>query len=122
MTGSLTFVGTATTLIRYGGFTLLTDPNFLHRGDRAYLGYGLWSRRLTEPALQPADLPPLDAVVLSHLHGDHFDRVARRGLSRDLPVLTTRPSARRLRRWGFEQAVALDTWQTHELVKDGDRK
>jgi len=28
---SLTFIGTATTLIRLGGFTLLTDPNFLHR-------------------------------------------------------------------------------------------
>ena len=35
--------------------------------------------------------------------------------------MTTRPSARRLRRWGFAQAVALDTWQTHELVKDGAR-
>ena len=121
MTGTLTFVGTATTLMSYGGFTVLTDPNFLHRGQRAYLGKGLWSRRLTEPALQPADLPPLDAVVLSHLHGDHFDRVARRGLARDLPIVTTRPSARTLRRWGFAQAVALDTWQTHELVKDGAR-
>ena len=115
MTGSLTFVGTATTLLSYGGFTVLTDPNFLHRGERAYLGKGLWSRRLTEPALQPDQLPPLDAVVLSHLHGDHFDRRARRGLPRDLPIVTTRPSARRLRQWGFENAHALHTWQTHEL-------
>jgi L-ascorbate metabolism protein UlaG (beta-lactamase superfamily) len=38
---SLTFIGTATTVLRLGGFTLLTDPNFLHRGQRAYLGYGL---------------------------------------------------------------------------------
>ena len=121
MTGTLTFVGTATTLLSYGGFHVLTDPNFLHRGQRAYLGKGLWSRRLTEPALQPADLPPLDAVVLSHLHGDHFDRIARRELSRDLPIVTTRPSARRLRSWGFAQAVALDTWQTHELVKGAAR-
>ena len=121
MTGTLTFVGTATTVLSYGGFTLLTDPNFLHRGQRAYLGRGLWSRRLSEPSMQPADLPPLDAVVLSHLHGDHFDRVARRQLSRELPVLTPRTSARRLRRWGFDHAVALDTWQTHELVKDGAR-
>ena len=79
---SLEFIGTATTLLRLGRFTLLTDPNFLHRGQRAYLGKGLWSRRLTEPSCQPADLPPLDAVVLSHLHGDHFDRVAR---ARPLP-------------------------------------
>ena len=120
MTGSLTFVGTATTLLTYGGFTVLTDPNFLHRGQRAYLGKGLWSRRLTEPALQVDELPPLDAVVLSHLHGDHFDRVAKRGLDRSLPIVTTRPSARRLRQTGFPHAVALDTWQSHELRKGAD--
>jgi hypothetical protein len=33
--GRLTFIGTATTLLRLGDFTLLTDPNFLHRGQRA---------------------------------------------------------------------------------------
>ncbi len=46
---TLTFVGTATTVLRLGSFTLLTDPNFLHQGQRAYLGKGLWTRRLTEP-------------------------------------------------------------------------
>ena len=35
---SLTFVGTATMLLTFGSLTLLTDPNFLHRGQRAYLG------------------------------------------------------------------------------------
>jgi len=38
--GSLTFIGTATVLIRFGAFTFLTDPNFLHAGDHAHLGYG----------------------------------------------------------------------------------
>ena len=113
---SLTFIGTATTLLRLGTFTLLTDPNFLHRGQRAYLGKGLWSRRLTEPAMQPADLPPLDAVVLSHLHGDHFDRVARNGLARTQPVITTMPAARALERWGFATA-GLDTWEEHRMVR-----
>ncbi|MDP9497535.1 MAG: MBL fold metallo-hydrolase [Actinomycetota bacterium] len=121
MADSLTFLGTATTLLSYGDLTVLTDPNFLHRGERAYLGKGLWSRRLTEPALQPDELPPLDAVVLSHLHGDHFDRRARRGLSRDLPIVTTRAAARRLRSWGFAHAVALDTWQSTEVVRGGAR-
>ncbi len=30
---TLTFIGTATTVLRLGEFTLLTDPNFLHRGS-----------------------------------------------------------------------------------------
>ena len=116
MTDSLTFIGTATTLLRLGGFTLLTDPNFLHRGQRAYLGKGLWSKRLTEPAMQPADLPELDAVLLSHLHGDHFDRVARSELPRRQPVLTTPAAARRLDRWGFT-THALKTWSSHTLTR-----
>ena len=73
--GSVYFVGTATVIIRYGGFRILTDPNFLHAGDHVHLGYGLTSERLTNPAIEMEDLPDLDFVLLSHLHGDHFDRV-----------------------------------------------
>ncbi|MEH0985027.1 MBL fold metallo-hydrolase [Micromonospora sp. CPCC 205556] len=115
----VTFVGTATTVLRIGGFTLLTDPNFLHRGQRAYLGKGLWSRRRTDPALTIAQLPTLDAVVLSHLHGDHFDRVARRELDHGLPIVTTPSAGRKLRRWGFDAAEGLATWQSRELRRDG---
>ncbi|GAA2216772.1 MBL fold metallo-hydrolase [Micromonospora olivasterospora] len=117
---SVTFIGTATTVLRLGGFTLLTDPNFLHRGQRAYLGKGLWSRRRTDPALGIAQLPALDAVVLSHLHGDHFDRVARRELDRELPIVTTPSAERKLRRWGFRAAEGLPTWRTREMRRDGE--
>ena len=80
--GSTFFVGNATVLIRYAGFTILTDPNFLHAGEHVHLGYGLSSKRTTNPAVEIEDLPPLDFVLLSHLHGDHFDRVAERKLNK----------------------------------------
>jgi L-ascorbate metabolism protein UlaG (beta-lactamase superfamily) len=117
---SVRFVGNATTILRIGDFTMLTDPNFLHAGQRAYLGYGLWTRRRLDPALTVPDLPPLDGILLSHLHGDHFDRVARRELPRDLTVVTTPAAQRRLRRWGFHAASGLATWETHEFVR-GDQ-
>ena len=116
---SLEFVGTATTVLRLGPFTVLTDPNFLHRGQRAYLGKGLVSKRLTEPSLQPHQLPALDMVLLSHLHGDHFDRIARRELDRSLPVLSTPQAARRLTGWGFSAAEGLRTWASQTLEADG---
>ncbi|MEU2082960.1 MBL fold metallo-hydrolase [Streptomyces albus] len=117
------FIGNATLLIRYGELTLLTDPNFLHQGQHAHLGYGLVSRRLTEPAVGIEDLPPdLDAVLLSHLHGDHWDRVARRGLDRSLPVLTTPHAARFLQGvQGFRRAMGLRTWESHTLVRGDSR-
>jgi L-ascorbate metabolism protein UlaG (beta-lactamase superfamily) len=113
---TLTFGGNATTLLRLGPFTLLTDPNFLHRGQRAYLGKGLFATRLTEPALQPTQLPALDAIVLSHLHGDHWDRIATRHLDKGTPVITTQEAAAALSRRGFRETADLIPWQTHELT------
>lgn len=110
--GSIFFVGTATTIIRYGGFTVLTDPNFLHAGDHAHLGYGMTSPRLTDPAIEIDDLPPLDLCVLSHLHGDHWDAVASARLRKDLPIATTKHAAAGLRKQGFANARPLGTWQS----------
>jgi L-ascorbate metabolism protein UlaG (beta-lactamase superfamily) len=115
----LYFVGHATTIIRYGGFTLLTDPNFLRRGQRAYLGYGLTTRRIIDPAISIGELPALDGVLLSHLHGDHWDRVAQRHLDHDLPIVTTTHAARRLTRRGFGATHGLTRWHQHELAKHG---
>ncbi|MEU1042405.1 MBL fold metallo-hydrolase [Streptomyces sp. NPDC005551] len=115
----LTFIGTATVLLRFGPFTVLTDPNFLHRGQFAYLGKGIVSRRLTEPTPGIDDLPALDCIVLSHMHGDHWDRVAKRRLNRDTRILTTPKAARALHRQKFAGAEGLRTWQTAELEKDG---
>ena len=115
--GSVLFIGTATVLIRYAGFIILTDPNFLHRGESVHLGYGLRSRRLTEPAMGLADLPPLDAIVLSHLHEDHFDRAVERRLDRALPIVTTPKAAQTLAKKGFYRTVALSTWQDVTIAK-----
>ena len=119
--GTLQFIGTATALLRYRDLTILTDPNFLHRGELAYLGHGLVSRRLTEPAMSPEQLPALDAVVLSHLHGDHWDRRAQRGLDHDVPVVTTAHAAKRLQWRGFSRAVGLRTWTSYDVVRGGAR-
>ena len=115
--GSLFFIGTATVLLRYGGFTILTDPNFLHKHEVVRLGYGLRSRRLTDPALDIADLPPLDLVVLSHFHEDHFDRVAERDLDKRVPIVTTKHAARALEQRGFEAVQALETWESITVAK-----
>ncbi|HEX8145827.1 MAG TPA: MBL fold metallo-hydrolase [Pyrinomonadaceae bacterium] len=119
--GSIFFVGTATVILRYAGFTILTDPNFLHAGDHVHLGYGLTAERLTNPALDIEQLPPLDFVVLSHYHGDHFDRIAEERLRKDVPVVTTEHAAGELKGKGFTAPVALDTWDSVTVEKGGAR-
>jgi L-ascorbate metabolism protein UlaG (beta-lactamase superfamily) len=87
--GSIFFVGNATVILSYAGFTILTDPNFLHRGDHVHLGHGMTAARRTEPALELEALPPIDFVLLSHMHEDHFDREVERKLDHSLPIVTT---------------------------------
>jgi L-ascorbate metabolism protein UlaG (beta-lactamase superfamily) len=108
-------------LLRYRGFAILTDPNFIHRGEEVPLGYGLTTKRLTDPAIEIEDLPPLDLVVLSHYHGDHFDQVAEQRLDRSLPIVTTPDAADTLEDKGFTDARALETWESQEISKDGTR-
>ncbi len=119
MTCEITFVGTATTVLRFDDIVVLTDPNFVRRGQWVRVAPALVSRRRTEPALTVSELPELDGVVLSHLHGDHFDRVARRDLRRDLPVFTTPHAAKRLHQTGFREAAPMATWQERVIDKGG---
>ncbi|HWG91627.1 MAG TPA: MBL fold metallo-hydrolase [Candidatus Thermoplasmatota archaeon] len=115
--GSIQYIGNGTMLLRYGGITLLTDPNFLKQGQRVYLGYGLFSKRLTNPAVPFDALPPYDAVVLSHLHGDHFDRIAMKRIPKGTPILTTPKGAEALQEKGFYAARGLEPWESVPITK-----
>lgn len=117
--GDVYFIGNATTVIRFGGLTILTDPAFLHKGEHVDLGHGIWARREVEPACQIADLPPIDLVVLSHYHGDHFDDVAAHELDKGLPIVSTADAVSKLSALGFEQGYPLDTWESL-VVRKGD--
>src|SRR5581483_9573009 len=119
--GSITFVGTATVILRHAGFTILTDPNFLHQGDHVHLGFGLTSERLTEPGVAFEDLPAIDFVLLSHLHEDHFDRTVAERLDKKTPIVTTPHAARGLARKGFERLFALETWGSLLVTRGAER-
>ncbi|ROT36409.1 Metallo-hydrolase/oxidoreductase [Sodiomyces alkalinus F11] len=86
---SVFFIGTATTILEWQGIRILTDPNFLHAGDHVHLGPGVTAERLTNPAVDLHDLPPLDVILLSHYHADHFDQLVEKSLHRDFPIITT---------------------------------
>lgn len=116
-TGEILFIGTATVLLRYAGFTILTDPNFLHKGEHVHLHYGIRSARRTNPAIEMEELPQLDLIVLSHMHEDHFDRVVEQKLDKNLPIITTPHAAAKLKQKGFQATQALDTWETLTVTK-----
>jgi len=120
-TGTVQFIGTATVLIRYQGLTILTDPNFLHKGDHVHLGYGLTSQRQTNPAIEFDQLPPIDLVILSHMHDEHFDNLVQDRLNRNTPIVSTREASEALKRLGFQQRFALSDWDRLEVSKGETR-
>jgi L-ascorbate metabolism protein UlaG (beta-lactamase superfamily) len=88
----ITFLGHATVLVEIDGLRLLTDPVL-----RQVVG-PLW-RRAPRPHLGP--LSGLDAVLISHLHLDHYDPASLRLLDKGVPIIGPRGSARSLSWHGF---------------------
>jgi L-ascorbate metabolism protein UlaG (beta-lactamase superfamily) len=75
----LTHSTTACMLLEIGPIRILTDPVF-DLGNRRYkLGPAAWATRRIGPAIDPSNLPPLDAILLSHSH--HADNLDDAGLA-----------------------------------------
>ena len=93
----LTHIGGPTALIELGGWTLLTDPTFDAPGGHYNFGWGTSSDKVAGPAIAAGDLPPIDAVLLSHdHHEDNLDAAGRALLPLARTVITTESGARRL--------------------------
>ncbi|KAI0358908.1 Metallo-hydrolase/oxidoreductase [Trametes cingulata] len=121
---TLTFVGTATTLLEWRGLRIMTDPNFLHAGDHVHLGPGVTAQRLTNPSVPIEQLPPIHLILLSHYHEDHFDKLVEDRLRRDLPIITTPHAQHHLitaqaKSDPFTAITALDTWQAADISAAG---
>lgn len=65
-----TWVGHSSYLVQIGGWNVLLDPVW---GERASPVEFAGPRRFTPPGVDFGALPPVDLVVLSHDHYDHFD-------------------------------------------------
>ena len=71
---TLTWIGHATVFINFYGTTILTDPVLTERlAPHLGKGVNLGIRRITALPLKFDDLPPVDVVLLSHAHHDHWD-------------------------------------------------
>ena len=76
------WVGHATVLLRVGGRTILTDPHFGEHAAPGFGGRNVGRRRSTMLPLSIEDLPPVDVVMLSHAHMDHWEKQTLRRLAK----------------------------------------
>jgi len=110
----------ATLRLTIAGKTLLYDPMLGPAGSLPSYA-GIAANPLVDLLLRPEEvLAGVEGVIVSHLHGDHFDEAARELLPRDLPVLAQPEDAPRLRAWGFKDVLALGdaaSWQGLEVTR-----
>jgi L-ascorbate metabolism protein UlaG (beta-lactamase superfamily) len=112
----ITLIGGPTALLEASGFRLLTDPTFDPPGQYQLAHTTLI--KTAHPALTPAAVGKIDAVLLSHdQHADNLDHAGRAFLPRAGRVLTTLAGARRL----GDRVEGLMPWQTVELKTPGSR-
>jgi L-ascorbate metabolism protein UlaG (beta-lactamase superfamily) len=110
------WLGHATTLLRVGDLTILTDPVL---GSRVGIGLGLITggpRRHVAPALSIRELPPVDLLLLSHAHYDHLDRPTLARLSKSMAVVTAHGTADLIRDLGFGSVTEL-RWGERTTLK-----
>jgi N-acyl-phosphatidylethanolamine-hydrolysing phospholipase D len=101
------WVGHATVLLQLDDLYLLTDPVFAH--TLAQL-----SPRLVEPGLAPEHVPPLAAVVVSHMHFDHLSFGSLDQLEQRTPIVLVPPGVRaNMPRYSFA-IRELEPWAAYE--------
>jgi L-ascorbate metabolism protein UlaG (beta-lactamase superfamily) len=83
------WIGHSTVLLSIDGFTILTDPVFSTRIGIGIGPFVLGMKRLIRPAIDLADLPVPDLILLSHAHMDHLDKPTLRELENRRTTVVT---------------------------------
>ena len=114
----------ATMKISYAGRTLLTDPMLSEPG--AFRSFaGIAANPTVALPLPVADiLQGVDAVLISHLHPDHFDPAAATLLAKDTPLLCQPDDQPALTAEGFTDLHEVSTtidWQGIRISRTGGR-
>jgi L-ascorbate metabolism protein UlaG (beta-lactamase superfamily) len=111
----VTFIGHSSFFVQIGGLNVVVDPNFAR--------WLFVLKRLRHPGLRVSDLPPIDAVLVTHAHFDHLHRPSLRAIARatrrlsgERPVMICPQNVRDLVfDLGFERVVELQWWEAARM-------
>ena len=113
----VTLIGHASFLIQTGGMNLLIDPVYAERASPfRFAG----PRRVNEPGIALADLPPIDAILLTHNHYDHMDMAALKALTEAhaAPIIAPLGNDAILRAAGIGGRIETRDWGERLVLSD----
>ena len=111
----ITFIGHSSFFLQVSGKNIVVDPNFAR--------WLFVLKRLRQPGLRIADLPPIDAVLVTHAHFDHLHRPSLRAIARATrrksgrsPIIIVPQNVRDIVfDLGFQDVIEMNWWQQIRL-------
>jgi L-ascorbate metabolism protein UlaG (beta-lactamase superfamily) len=100
----LTWLGHASFLGSLAGLRFLIDPVFSSHA-------GWFYRRHLPAPMAIAQLPEIDAVMVTHNHYDHLDEAVFRSLPAEIAVIVPEGMGRWMRRRGRQRVIELRWWR-----------
>jgi L-ascorbate metabolism protein UlaG (beta-lactamase superfamily) len=103
---ALTWIGHASFLIQFTDLNVLIDPNFAN--------WLFLLKRVKRSGLRIEHLPPIDLVLLTHAHFDHFHKPTLRRLPRPRIAIMPWGVGDLAADLGFERIIELEWWESFE--------
>jgi len=103
----ITYIGHASILIEDRGGNLLIDPLF---SDKV-----LFFKRRSPLPFDPKTLPPISAILISHLHLDHFDVPSLNYVKTSTPLIVPEGSGDKVLARTSNPVIELAPWASHEI-------
>jgi N-acyl-phosphatidylethanolamine-hydrolysing phospholipase D len=107
------WLGHSSFLLQGAGTSLLVDPVFSSHCAPVPIPS---LRRLAEPPCALEDLPPIDAVLLTHSHYDHLDLPTLRRLGKSIPLIVPEGHSTWLAKAGFTHVSELKWFESREVI------
>ncbi|MFM1769706.1 MAG: hypothetical protein RJA22_2235 [Verrucomicrobiota bacterium] len=101
---AITWIGHASFLIQFSDLNVLVDPNFAN--------WLFVLKRLKRSGLRLEDLPPIDLVLLTHAHFDHFHKPTLRRLPSTKIGVMPWGVGDLARDLGFTRIIELQNWES----------
>ncbi len=113
----VTYVNHSTMLIQTEGLNILTDPIWTKRAS-PFRAVG--PARFRDPGVRFEDMPPIDAVLISHNHYDHMDleTLTRVHKKWNPPIIVPLGNEQYLKARHIKNVHDMDWWDAREISKD----
>jgi L-ascorbate metabolism protein UlaG (beta-lactamase superfamily) len=107
----VTFIGHSTVLLQFDGLNFITDPVFSSMiSPVPFIG----QTRKRIPGIRIEDLPPIDAVLISHNHYDHLDISSLKKINKfnNSIFITCLGNKKYLNDHGFNNVIEMDWYDS----------